>query len=170
MMGFPIYNFTHPADQSKIKSSLLKKESPSPCPSPRQNLQDSPSFIVPASSSSSNSHTLALPSSCQSDPDERGPRQSFYIRLREKPLAKHDKAQYEHMHVVGHLKKTENVDDRNKSVGQHTFIGVMRPVRDRWANVPKVRRQNQIFYQLLSWHGNMWSILWPYCKVQQCAD
>jgi len=131
MMGFPIYNFTHPADQSKIKSSLLKKESPSPCPSPRQNLQDSPSFIVPASSSSSNSHTLALPSSCQSDPDERGPRQSFYIRLREKPLAKHDKAQYEHMHVVGHLKKTENVDDRNKSVGQHTFIGVMRPVRDR---------------------------------------
>jgi len=131
MMGFPIYNFTHPADQSKIQSNLSKKEKKSPCPSPHQSLQAPSPSNVPASSSSSDSHALVVPSSSQSSSEERGPRQSFYIRLREKPLAKHDKPQYEHMHVVGHLRKTENVDDRNNSVGQNTFIGVMRPVRDR---------------------------------------
>lgn len=131
MMGFPIYNFTHPADQSKLQSNLSKKGNHSPCPSPGQSLRSSSPPQVPASSSSSNSHTLAVPSTYHSNIEERGPRQSFYIRLREKPLAKHDKPQYEHMHVVGHLRRTENVDEKNNSVGQNTFIGVMRPVRDR---------------------------------------
>ena len=132
-MGFPIYNFTHPADHSKLQSNLSKKEKHSPCPSPRRSLQGPSLPDVPASSSSSNSNTLAIPSPFPSNSDERGPRQSFYIRLREKPLAKHDKPQYEHMHVVGHLRKADNIEDRNNSVGQNTFIGVMRPVRDRWA-------------------------------------
>jgi len=131
MMGFPIYNFTHPADHSKLQSNLSKKEKHSPCPSPRRSLQGPSLPDVPASSSSSNSNTLAIPSPFPSNSDERGPRQSFYIRLREKPLAKHDKPQYEHMHVVGHLRKADNIEDRNNSVGQNTFIGVMRPVRDR---------------------------------------
>jgi len=130
MMGFPIYNFTHPADQSKLQSNLSKKANHSPCPSPGNSLQSSSPPQVPASPSSSHSHTLAVPSIYHSNTEERGPRQSFYIRLREKPLAKHDKPQYEHMHVVGHLRKTDD-DEKNNSVGQYTFIGVMRPVRDR---------------------------------------
>ena len=126
-MGVPIYDFTHPADQNKLLSNLSKKEtqSSSTCPSP--------SPAVPASPSSHTSTALAIPSpSPSSSGEDRGPRQSFYIRLREKPLAKNDNPQYEHMHVVGHLRKTENEDDRQDSGGQYTFIGVMRPVRDRY--------------------------------------
>ena len=155
-MGFPIYNFTHPADQSKLQSNLSKKGNHSPCPSPGQSLRSSSPPQVPASSSSSNSHTLAVPSTYHSNIEERGPRQSFYIRLREKPLAKHDKPQYEHMHVVGHLRRTENVDEKNNSVGQNTFIGVMRPVRDRWAKVEKGEQKNLMLSDVL-----------PFCRLKQ---
>jgi PAS domain-containing protein len=124
LMGFPIFNFAHPGDQSKIKASLVKRAAPCTGQATKENPE---SFAeVPAASSSSTCDTLA-----PYQADDRGPRQSFYIRLREKPLAKQDKAQYEHMHVVGHLRKTENMEERSKTVGQYTFIGVMRPVRDR---------------------------------------
>merc|ERR1719186_950332 len=126
IMGVPIYDFTHPADQNKLLSNLSKKETQS------SSTCSSPSPAVPASPSSHTSTALAIPSpSPSSSGEDRGPRQSFYIRLREKPLAKNDNPQYEHMHVVGHLRKTENEDDRQDSGGQYTFIGVMRPVRDR---------------------------------------
>ena len=52
----------------------------------------------------------------------KGPRRSFYLRLREKPGGKTEKVQYEHMNVVGHLKTVE---------GQDVFVGLMRPVKDR---------------------------------------
>ena len=105
MMGFPIFNFTHPADQSKIRTSLQRKE--------------------PAEEAATSRSPVHLLASHQQTRDERGPRQSFYIRLREKPLAKQDPPQYEHMHVVGHLRRQVDTVEHN------TFIGVMRPVRDR---------------------------------------
>ena len=129
MMGFPIFNFTHPADQSKIRTSLQKKENEcSYQPSTSMaTAEDNPE--VSASSRSSTPHPLAP---YQPTTPERGPRQSFYIRLREKPLAKQDPPQYEHMHVVGHLRRqVDNKDDKARTGGHHTFIGVMRPVRDR---------------------------------------
>jgi len=102
MMGFPIFNFTHPADQSKIRKVLVSSFQPSLS-------EDTPAVCEGSGSAS----------------PERGPRQSFYIRLREKPLAKQDPPQYEHMHVVGHLRRQVDTVEHN------TFIGVMRPVRDR---------------------------------------
>jgi len=121
-MGFPIFNFTHPADQSKIRKALQKID-------PESNRQHSTSKDqseynpdVNECSRSSTPHVLAP---YVATTPERGPRQSFYIRLREKPLAKQDPPQYEHMHVVGHLRR--QVDTVNHS----TFVGVMRPVRDR---------------------------------------
>ena len=120
MMGFPIFNFTHPADQSKIRTSLQRIETTADNP----ELSASPcsSTPHPPAPCSSTPHS---PAPHQPSPPERGARQSFYIRLREKPLAKQDRPQYEHMHVVGHLRR--QVD----TVEHHTFIGVMRPVRDR---------------------------------------
>ena len=102
MMGFPIFNFTHPADQSKIRKVLVSSFQPSLS-------EDTPAVCEGSGSAS----------------PERGPRQSFYIRLREKPLAKQDPPQYEHMHVVGHLRRQVDTVEHN------TFIGVIRPVRDR---------------------------------------
>ena len=37
--------------------------------------------------------------------EEEEKRQSFYVRLKEKPLAKNDSAQYEHLHVVGRRRR-----------------------------------------------------------------
>ena len=51
-------------------------------------------------------------------------RRSFYVRVKEKPLSRGDRAQYQHMHLVGHSAKRAD-----KSI----FLGVMRPVRDRWS-------------------------------------
>ena len=37
------------------------------------------------------------------------------------------------MHVVGHLKRMDNIKGRKANIlGQNTFVGVMKPVRDRW--------------------------------------
>lgn len=99
MMGHPISDFTHPSDQKKIHANLSKKDSISSPPSISFNL---------------------------TSVKGRGPRQSFYIRLREKPLTKQDDPKYEHMHVVGHVRKTENA-----SLEQYTFVGVIKPVSDR---------------------------------------
>ena len=41
----------------------------------------------------------------EEEEDEEEERQSFYVRLREKPLAKNDSAQYEHLHVVGRRRR-----------------------------------------------------------------
>ena len=129
MMGFPILNFTHPADQSKIRRSLQKKEDESSCRLHTFMKTAEDISEVSASSRSSTPHPLVP---YQPTTPERGPRQSFYIRLREKPLAKQDMPQYEHMHVVGHLRRQEDTkDDKARTGGHHTFIGVMRPVRDR---------------------------------------
>ena len=85
-------------------------------------------------------------SSYSSNTDERGIRQSFFLRLKEKPLAKNDAPQvlndsnnylydflqYEHMHVVGHMKRMQNIKGKKVNVlGENTFLGVMKPVRDR---------------------------------------
>jgi hypothetical protein len=120
MMGVPIYHFTHPSDHKKMQSNLSKREStPSHSPSPSPPI---------SSQSSSNAMALArLSSSNGSGKEDKGPRQSFYIRIREKPLTKHDDSKYEHMHIVGHLRKTED-----SSLGKYTFVGVMRPMRDRY--------------------------------------
>jgi len=129
MMGFPIFNFTHPADQSKIRRSLQKKEDESSCRLPTFMETAEDISEVSASSRSSTPHPLVP---YQPTTPERGPRQSFYIRLREKPLAKQDMPQYEHMHMVGHLRRQEDTKyDKARTGGHHTFIGVMRPVRDR---------------------------------------
>ena len=41
----------------------------------------------------------------EEDGEEEEKRQSFYVRLKEKPLAKNDSAQYEHLHVVGRRRR-----------------------------------------------------------------
>jgi hypothetical protein len=124
MMGLPIYHFTHPSDQKKMQSNLSKSESKVSTPS------HSPSPSPPIASQSSTKE-MALdvfsPSNA-SGREDRGPRQSFFIRIREKPLTKHDNSKYEHMHLVGHLKRTED-----SSLGKYTFVGVMRPMRDRYS-------------------------------------
>ena len=123
MMGLPIYHFTHPSDQKKMQSKLSKRESElstpshSPSPSPPTSCKKSTNLMALDVLSCSNA----------SGREEKGPRQSFYIQMREKPLTKHDNSKYEHMHIVGHLRKTED-----SSLGKYTFVGVMRPMRDRY--------------------------------------
>ena len=39
------------------------------------------------------------------DDEEEEERQSFYVRLKEKPLGKNDSIQYEHLHVVGRRRR-----------------------------------------------------------------
>ena len=41
----------------------------------------------------------------EDDEEEEEERQSFYVRLKEKPLAKNDSVQYEHLHVVGRRRR-----------------------------------------------------------------
>ena len=41
----------------------------------------------------------------EEEEEEEEERQSFYVRLREKPVAKNDSAQYEHLHVVGRRRR-----------------------------------------------------------------
>ena len=124
MMGLPIYHFTHPSDQKKIQSNLSKMESKV------STMSHSPSPSPPTSSQSSTKEMAVWPSSKASGREDKGPRQSFFIRMREKPLTKHDNSKYEHMHIVGHLRKTED-----SSLGKYTFVGVMRPMRDRYTHL-----------------------------------
>ena len=106
-----------------MQSKLSKRESDFSTPS------HSPSPSPPTSSqSSTNAMALdVLTSSNATGREAKGPRQSFFIRMREKPLTKQDNSKYEHMHIVGHLKRTED-----SSLGKYTFVGVMRPMRDRY--------------------------------------
>ena len=121
MKGLPLYHFTHPSDQKKMQSKLSNMESELSTPS------HSPSSSPPTSSQSSTNAMDVLSCSNASGIEDKGPRQSFFIRMREKPLTKHDNSKYEHMHIVGHLRKTED-----SSLGKYTFVGVMRPMRDRY--------------------------------------
>ena len=72
--------------------------------------------------SSNSPHPLSIPNSPALDSETKGPRRSFYLRLREKAQCRGEAAQYQHMHVVGHT----------ATRGHNTvFVGVVRPVTDR---------------------------------------
>jgi len=114
LVGTSIADILHPGDNTKFHSYICSSvsggnsgdlSSCSPSPSPGSSLM-SPS---PSPSTSSDSSL-----------NGRGPRRSFYSRLREKPLSRGDMAQYQHMHIVGHHRRDKNL-----------FVGVIRPVRDR---------------------------------------
>jgi len=66
----------------------------------------------------------------EEEEEEEEKRQSFYVRLKEKPLAKNDSAQYEHLHVVGRRRRVAR-HNKGGLLCNFTFVGVMRPVRDR---------------------------------------
>lgn len=118
LVGLSITDILHQADVNKFRSNISSQSgSSSTCTS----VSSSPSHAIaysPASSDiSSSPGSFSQPSQ-----DTKGPRRSFYIRVKEKPLSRGDRVQYQHMHTVGH-----NSWRSNKAV----FVGVMRPVRDR---------------------------------------
>ena len=115
------------------------------------SVSSSPSHAIAYSPASSCDDNMASPgpgSFSQSSQDAKGPRwaaagqfhasfgfnltvskfcrRSFYIRVKEKPLSRGDRAQYQHMHLVGHNSRRSNMA---------VFVGVMRPVRDRWERI-----------------------------------
>jgi len=149
MMGFPIFNFTHPGDHAKLRSNLSGKER-----------------LNPSLSCGKTSLTTNVPAKLNgsSTSESRGPRQSFYLRLREKPLAKNDKPQYEHMHVVGHLRTSA---EKKNSIGQHTFVGVMRPVRDR--PITELSLMESIQDQYITRHLPDGRIIWTDHRISTIA-
>ena len=64
MMGASIYQFTHPGDQAKLQSNITKKQV----------------ATAAAGSSTSSPATPEVAVSPAGTMEERGPRQSFYIR------------------------------------------------------------------------------------------
>ena len=117
MMGLPLFNFCHPGDAAKLQHYTSPREQQEPAsPGSLRQIVSLPN--VSSKDNQTNVGGAAL-------------RQSFYIRLKEKPVAKHDKPQYQHMHIVGHLRRSETHDGGSSTDGQSTFIGVMRPIRDR---------------------------------------
>lgn len=116
LVGLSIIDILHHADVNKFRSNISSRGgSSSRCTS----VSSSP---CPAIAHSPASSSAALSSFQASSQDTKGPRRSFYVRVKEKPLSRGDRAQYQHMHLVGHSAKRAD-----KSI----FLGVMRPVRDR---------------------------------------
>ena len=81
-MGHPIYNFCHPADLTKLQATLNSESRYVPR-SLKQNL-----------TSTKVKHVYIYRVGREEDEEEEEEkRQSFYIRLKEKPLAKNDSPQ-----------------------------------------------------------------------------
>jgi len=120
LVGLSITDILHQADVNKFRSNISSRSSSS---STCTSVSSSPSHAIAYSPASSSEENINSPSSfSQSSQDTKGPRRSFYIRVKEKPLSRGDRPQYQHMHLVGHNSRRSNMA---------VFVGVMRPVRDR---------------------------------------
>lgn len=122
LVGLSITDILHQADVNKFRSNISSRSGSS---STSTSVSSSPSHAIAYSPASSCDDNIASPgpgSFSQSSQDAKGPRRSFYIRVKEKPLSRGDRAQYQHMHLVGHNSRRSNMA---------VFVGVMRPVRDR---------------------------------------
>ena len=71
----------------------------------------------------------------QEEEDEEEERQSFYVRLREKPLAKNDSAQYEHLHVVGRRRRVARTNKGGTTNEQAMRHMTMHQSKDLWGCV-----------------------------------
>ena len=71
----------------------------------------------------------------EEEEDEEEERQSFYVRLREKPLAKNDSAQYEHLHVVGRRRRVARTNKGGTNNEQAMRHMTMRQNEDVWGCV-----------------------------------
>ena len=68
----------------------------------------------------------------EGEEEEEEERQSFYVRLREKPLAKNDSAQYEHLHVVGRRRRVARTNKGGTNDEQAMRHMTMHQSKDVW--------------------------------------
>ena len=82
----------------------------------------------------------------QEEEDEEEERQSFYVRLREKPLAKNDSAQYEHLHVVGRRRRVARTNKGGISKEQALRHGTILTMQQTRMSLGQVGRSNIMFH------------------------
>ena len=93
--------------------------------------------------------------------DEEEERQSFYVRLKEKPLAKNDSVQYEHLHVVGRRRRVARTNKGGISKEQALRHGTILTMQQTRMSLGQVGRSNIMFHMRnFKWNWlNQWSIL-----------
>jgi len=155
LVGVSILDYTHPGDKSKLMRNLERRP---PVQTAKGKLAaighdgaaakaPSPGFSSSANGSGGGGQHLvpfAGPSSSGGGGQGNGQtadnnldadwtrRRSFYVRLKEKPQKQNpDRAKYEHMHILGHLRDATDAEKKLTKDLEFVFVGMMKTVKDR---------------------------------------